>query len=514
MKGAPGTAPTGLIVGFLAATVVLKVVAALTTGFGDDEAYTLVIARRLALSYFDHPPLHQWLLHGFVWLAGEGRWDRLPFLALAVATNLPLFGIARRLFGRDAALWTLVAFNASAYFLTLPDGIITPDAPMLPALAAAVWAIVEILYAPASSRFRDTALWLAAGVAFGLAGLSKYAAVLTPLGLAGFLVFSPRHRHWFADPRPYAAAVLAIALFSPALIWNAGHGWTSLAFQTGRAQGGPRFDTEGVIGLLQTIAGQIVSVSPWIFVALSAGLWRAARHCGPNDGARLLLWVAAPPLLLFAALPFVGQRAIPHWFNSGWLFAFPLAGAWFAALAARAQMRWASACVALSAITLALYYPAVAMGPAALLPSGLPKFHDPTAFSYDWRSAAASDAWNSDGGPPDFVLVDNWRVGGRIGAALGPTAPICGFGDDPRGLAFACDCSGLLGRDALLVAPEADAARTFAAAAPYFEHIETPELFTVGRSGLAERRLLIARAVRLVAPYPASYGPVATLSRR
>jgi hypothetical protein len=35
----------------------------LSLGLGQDEAYTLVVSRKLALSYFDHPPLHQWIAH-------------------------------------------------------------------------------------------------------------------------------------------------------------------------------------------------------------------------------------------------------------------------------------------------------------------------------------------------------------------------------------------------------------------------------------------------------------------
>ena len=66
------------ILAFVAICAIEKAFAMLATGFDDDEAYTLVIARTLALSYFDHPPLHQWILHGFVALFGESRWARAP----------------------------------------------------------------------------------------------------------------------------------------------------------------------------------------------------------------------------------------------------------------------------------------------------------------------------------------------------------------------------------------------------------------------------------------------------
>jgi hypothetical protein len=512
MKPTPGAAgaPRRLILAFVAAAAAAKLAAALFTGFDDDEAYTLVVARTLALSYFDHPPLHQWILHGFVRFAGEGHWDRLPFWAIHVATNLPLYGLTRRLFGLDAALWAIFAFNASAYFLLLPDGYILPDPPLLLALTCAVWAIAEILYASTRSQHQKTMLWIAAGAAFGLAGLAKYSAALGPLGLAGFFLFSPTHRRWFADLRPYAAAALALAVFSPALIWNAQNGFVSLAFQSGRAEGGFSLDGRAAIAILEALAGQIASLSPWIAIPVIVGLWRARRG-DADSGARLLLWLSLPPLLLFAALPLVGQRAIPHWFNSGWIFCFPLAGAWLASLTAGAQRLWAKICVALSASAFALYLAAVTLGPATFLPEELSKFRDPTATSYDWDGAVLIDA-RANFPHPAFALVDNWRIGGRVGVALGPETPICGFGPDPRGLAFTCQPSALIGRDALIVGGEGDP--LFAGAAPYFERIAPPAPFSVGRGGRTERRLYVARASGLKAPYPLPYGPDSSLSRR
>ena len=492
---------TRFVFSFVAACAAAKLVLALVTGFDDDEAYTLVIARRLALSYFDHPPLHQWLLHGFVSLFGEGHWDRLPFWALQVATNAPLYGLSKRLFGREAALWAVFAFNASAYFLVSPDGSIMPDTPLLLALACAIWAIAEALYGDDAER-RQTGLWLAAGVSFGLAGLAKYSAALAPLGLAGFFLFSPQHRRWLRNWRPYAAAALALAIFSPALIWNAQNGWVSLAFQSGRAVAHAAFDAAASRAILEAAGGQIVSLSPWVAVPMAAGLYRGFARGDRNSAEKLLLWLALPPLALFTLLPLEGQRAIPHWFNSGWLFAYPLCGVWLAERGLR-RTAWAKVTAALSAATVAAYLAAVHFGLGPLLPAGA---KDPTNYTYDWPTVAETSAWRSAGAPA-FVLVDNWRVGGRIGDALGPTIPICGFGSDPRGLAFTCASSEMLGKDALIVAPQSGAARTFAEATPYFASVDAPEIFNVGRGERTERVLEVAHARNLLKPYPLPYGP-------
>ena len=547
-------------------------------GFGDDEAYTLVIARHWALSYFDHPPLHQWIAHGFVALVGEGHVDRLPFWALLVAANLPLYGLTNRLFGRDAGLWALFAFNASAYFLVLPDGYILPDAALLPLLAAAVWAIVEVTFeesvdsqpdshgalrpplpargeSPSTGsggvrgRLRDGAasvfagysfgessaaepaphpnslpasgergspaavgstagawaLWLAGGAALGLAGLAKYLAVFVPLGLFGFFVFSPLHRRWFARPEPYVAAALALATFSPALIWNAENGWVSFAFQTSRGSGGWSFDGRAWGGALDTALEQAASLTPWVMVPVVISLVAAAR-AKADSGERLLLWLTVPTLVVFALLPFDGKRAIPHWFNSGWLFACPLAGAWLAARTPRRVALWAKISAALSLALVAIYLPVVMLGPTRALPFLPPLAHDPTGASFDWPDLSSSAPWRA-GGPPAFVVVEHWRDAGRVGIAFGPSVPVCLFGLDPRELAFACDSRDFVGRDALIVAPAGGLAPRIAALAPYFERIDPAEIVAIGRFGATERRLALARAHNLLRPYPLPYGP-------
>ena len=45
--------------------VACRLVTAASIGLGVDESYTISIAREWSLSYFDHPPLHLWIVHAF-----------------------------------------------------------------------------------------------------------------------------------------------------------------------------------------------------------------------------------------------------------------------------------------------------------------------------------------------------------------------------------------------------------------------------------------------------------------
>ncbi len=479
---------------FLVAALLLRLVAIFATGFCDDEAYVVAISRTPALSYFDHPPLHQWILTAWEAAFGEGRAARLPFLAFNLATTVALFGLARRLFSQAAAWWTAFAFNASAYFLVYPDGYIMPDPPLLALSALGVWAVADVVFGPPG---RETKLWLVAGIALGLAGLAKYSAIFVPLGLLGFMLTSARARCWIADPRPYAGAALGLACLAPTLIWNAQHGWVSLAFQSGRAAQKFTLNMKALSEIAESLGAQVASMTPWMLLPLFAGLARAFRR-GADSPERFLLWLAAPPLLLFTLMPLAGERPISHWYNSGWLFAFPLAGAWLAERTPRFLSRFSRFAVAAAVVVFAGYLAAVLLGPI-----DIPGVRDPTRGMYDWPPAPLRDAYARSGA--DFVLIENWRLGGRLGVALGPSVPICAMGGDPRGFAFACDTRRRVGRNGLIVrakdnGQDADETQFFRSVEPFGE-------VAVGRRGLRERTLTLELGRDLIQAPPLPYGP-------
>jgi hypothetical protein len=102
--------------------------------------------------------------------------------------------------------------------------------------------------------------------------------------------------------------------------------------------------------------------------------------------------------------------------------------------------------------------------------------------------------------------VNNWRVGGKAGGALGPQVPVCAFTEAPRGFAFECDSGAFLGQDALLVMPKENAQGFLKEMAPYFERIGTAYDVGEGRAGRTERIVTLARGYNLLRPYETPYG--------
>ncbi|PMZ83946.1 glycosyltransferase family 39 protein, partial [Pseudomonas sp. FW306-2-11AD] len=69
--------------------------------------------------------------------------------------------------------------------------------------------------------------WLAVGAAVGAALLSKYTAMFFGAAILIWLAAVPKLRRWFLSPWPYLGGLVAFALFSPVILWNADHHWVS-----------------------------------------------------------------------------------------------------------------------------------------------------------------------------------------------------------------------------------------------------------------------------------------------
>jgi 4-amino-4-deoxy-L-arabinose transferase-like glycosyltransferase len=489
-----------IIAGFLVARLILT----FSLGLGVDESYTLAISRRLSLSYFDHPPLHQWMAHFAALAFGENVAARLPFVALFAATGWIYYRMTLELFGPRAAAIALFALNVTPFFFASAGSWIVPDGPLLFGLAVAALALVRLFFAP-SDQASIWRRWFTAGVWLGVAGLSKYSAALSAGGLALFVLLSPRQRHWLAHPAPYVAAAIGLAIITPVILWNARHGWVSFEFQGGRGA------LQAGLRPMQVIAmalGEIAILSPWIFAPLAAALVSAWRH--RQDERRLfLLCLSLPPIVLFTVTPFWGARGHPHWAMPGWFFAFALMGAWLddSLTPTRALRRWAIASSGLLAAIAVVAVLQTSTGWPLHLTPAEPGRADPTLEALDWRALRDAPIFHP---PPAFVVSTSWSDAGKIALALGPEIPVVLLSGDPRGWAFLYDSGNLIGRSGVLIARQGEIEPARSAAKLYFASLGEAQSFALGRLGRAEIPLALIPVEgltrRLPIPYPDTTG--------
>src|SRR5512137_2191378 len=238
-----------------------------------DEAYYWMWSRRPALGYFDHPPLVAWLVRaGTALLPGE-LGVRILFVACGALAVVFSGLIARELTDDPRAPPVAAALAATSPMLLLTGGLALPDAPVEAAYAAATWLV-------ARARGRG---WIVAGVAVGLALLSKYTAALLAPALFLLVVLDRELRRELRTPWPWLGGAVAVLVFLPNLAWNATHDWVAIGFQVrhgGAASGATLRSIAEFVGGLVGGAG---------VVAFPLGLWRLLRG---RDSASLRIAVA------------------------------------------------------------------------------------------------------------------------------------------------------------------------------------------------------------------------------
>jgi dolichol-phosphate mannosyltransferase len=301
--------------------VLLRLVVSGTILLSSEEAYHWNFGQHLDLGYLDHPPMMAWMSALTTSLFGRSEWAvRLgPVLFGGFAAWL-LFDAARRLFSARAAFYALLVWETMPVSALISVSLM-PDNPLIFGWILALWGL--------SIAFRGErrALgWLVAGAGLGCALLGKYTAGLLAPSVFLFLLLSREHRRRLLTPWPWLALLLAAAVFSPVVIWNAQHDWASFRFQFARRVSA--FETLSLFSLVRFIGHQALAASPWFVPSFLLASWWGVRGAVAGDGRKLFLCCLAFPTLL--AFAYSAARGASHfvWTFPAYAAMAALAGAW------------------------------------------------------------------------------------------------------------------------------------------------------------------------------------------
>lgn len=327
-----------------------------------DEAYYWVWSQALAPGYLDHPPMVAlWIWAGTTLVGKTALGVRLLSPISAALGSMLLARAGARLFAdRGAGVRAAVLLNATILF-GVGAVTMTPDTPLLFFWTVALWALAQL------AAGGDGRWWLAVGAAAGLALESKYTAALLGLGI-GLWLLTPGMRRHLRAPWPWAGGALAVLVFLPNVLWNAGHGWASFAKQGGRTAD---WAPERALQFLgELFAGQAGLATPVLAVMFVAGIIGAVRRWrDPRAGLLVALVVPGAAVFLEHA---VGDRVQANW------AAILYPGA--ALAAAGLASRWWRAAAALGFALTGLLYVQVTLAP---LP--LPRALDPARRMAGWE---------------------------------------------------------------------------------------------------------------------------------
>jgi Dolichyl-phosphate-mannose-protein mannosyltransferase len=258
----------------IAVMTCMRVIYASLIELRTDEAYYWTWSKENVLSFLDHPPMIAWFIRFGTAIFGDTNFGvRFAGILAMLVTQLLLADIVRRVTHDVRAIVLAVLMPEAALYYGLLMAKVSPDVALIPFAVAMVWALVRL------DESDDARWWLVAGVFAGLALLSKFTAVMLLPAVAAFMLVPEWRRRWLTSPYPWAAALIALGVFSPVLIWNAGHDWASFKFQFVRATATHDISLRTVgdyIGLQFGLVGFIML--PVVLSGLALTAWRGYRR--------------------------------------------------------------------------------------------------------------------------------------------------------------------------------------------------------------------------------------------
>jgi len=310
------------------ALVALRLVAAAWTPLTFDEAYYWMWSKHLAGGYYDHPPAVAVVIRSGTMIAGDTELGvRLVSVLLALPMSWALYRAAAILFGGQRVAATATILLNVTLMAAVGTLIVTPDSPLLVASSFVLFYLAKVL------ETGRGAWWLAVGAAVGAALLSKYTALFFGPAILIWLVSVPKLRRWLVSPWPYLGGLVALALFSPVLLWNADHHWVSFIKQIGRA----RIEDFRPTFIFELIPTQIAFATPLIWILGAMGLYALIRRNTGAFAARMLINATFWTIALYFTWHSLHARVEANWFAPVYP-AFAVAAA-VAAHLARWEMR-------------------------------------------------------------------------------------------------------------------------------------------------------------------------------
>ncbi len=304
------------------ATIILVLLSLVVRGFlaaflefGNDEVYYWTYALYPDFSHFDHPPM----VGFFIQLStlnlffDHEFFIRLSSVILGGLNTFLIFMIGRYLRDSLTGFYAAFLYTASIYAFIIAGVFILPDTPQLSFWLITVYFLLKSVTGPISSSAKK--YLLLAGLAAGLALLSKYTSVFL---LAGTFMYLLLHkRSWFKTKELYLAVIISFVLFLPVLIWNFQNDFISFNFQSDRVG---IFDARLRSDFFFTeLGGQMLYNNPVNFIlgVLAIMAFFRGKLSIDKQKGKLLMWIAWPLIALFLFFSLF-RATLPHWTGPAW----------------------------------------------------------------------------------------------------------------------------------------------------------------------------------------------------
>jgi 4-amino-4-deoxy-L-arabinose transferase-like glycosyltransferase len=306
--GSPAVSDTRYILALIAclgALLAMRLIAvhASAIDFVTDEAQYWAWSRDLDFGYFSKPPLIAWLIRATGEICGQSEaCIRSAPPVLYTLASLMIFATGRVLYDTRIGFWSAIVF-ATAPGVSYSSQLITTDVPLI-----LMWTVMLYFWVMLVKR-KSMGFAILLGVAIGIGLLTKQAMIYALLCAGCHAAVSREAREALKGGRGLVAVLIAVALFSPNIVWNAQNDFPT-AKHTG-ANIGWQYPYVHPISLLEFVIGQFGVFGPILFVVLLRASYREIRE--PRDPNKILLLSFSLPVLALLFVQALLSRAHGNW---------------------------------------------------------------------------------------------------------------------------------------------------------------------------------------------------------
>ncbi|MBI4825821.1 MAG: glycosyltransferase family 39 protein [Nitrospirae bacterium] len=397
-----------------------------------DEAHYWEWARRLDMSYYSKGPMIAWLIGATTWMMGDSLLGVRFFAPLFLGfSSIFVYLLTMDLFHNDekkeikacvTALLIQLTPLFSAYGILM-----TIDSPFI-----FFWTLSLYLFWKAVSGqgignnpptpplekggkggFEESSgwVWILLGISIGLGLLTKYTMAFFYICGFFFLIFSKEERRWFSRKEPYIALIVSLLVFSPVIIWNAGHDWVTLKHTAGQAHISEGFKIS-LKYFFDFIGSQLGVISPLVFLMMMYGAVKNRWSFKAVQNLRFLFWFWFPVLAFFLIKSLQG-KVQANWAMHAYITAFIASADYFLNKDMRdkgLKILMASSLLILLIFAVVTYYPSLIK---------LPVKQDPASRLQGWKELGVKtdeiyDDMRSSAERGVFIFSDKYQVSGEL----------------------------------------------------------------------------------------------------
>ena len=384
-----------LFLTFISFVAILRLTLAPFVGLGVDEAHYVLYALNLDLSYFDHPPLVGWIQYIFTSIFNTHEFgSRIGAIVIGFVTSIFVYKLIYDINKKSKeAFIAVLALHASFLFNALFI-MLMPDTLLFLLILPTIFTVIQI------EKNNSLGMWIFLGILLGLAGLSKYTAILFIVPILLYFIIKKRYE-LFYTPKIIPAILIALAIISPVIIWNIQNDWASFSYQSEHVVGENGINWSA---FFSSIAAQIGAYNPFLFPLAFYGLYKALRS---KNSTLFLTALFGLVLILFFTYASLYKTALPHWSALFYMLFIPI-GSYYVFRTSSKAIKYLK-----FAITFGLLLSALAYAELGFKFIPLPDYQSLHRDIYGWDTIMKKANEQITNADTQAIAVTNWTLASR-----------------------------------------------------------------------------------------------------